>query len=178
MANMFLKLGDIKGEARDVRHKGQIELDSWKWDGKGIQNNAPYNLEGKKPDDPATHTKVENISVTKWCDHASVTLAQYCALGTPIEEGVISCLKNKGENLEQQTGMLQYSAFDYLVIIMKRVMIRSIVLQVNHNDTITETVELNFEEFKIEYKGQADDDEQEAVGCNDFGFDIKNHRKT
>jgi type VI secretion system secreted protein Hcp len=41
--DMFIKIGDLKGESQDQKHKDEIDLLSWSW---GISNNGSAHTGG------------------------------------------------------------------------------------------------------------------------------------
>lgn len=175
MPNLFLQLDGITGESLDEFHENEIELIGWNWQGgkeaaESITNDAPYDIgQGKSR---SANTKVGDITVTKRCDLASVTLAQYCALGTPIPSGVITCRKYAA----LQGSGLEFVA--YLVIKLNRVMIRSVHFDIQSGEKeggeVTETVKLNFEQVEIEYLMQKNRGTPGGGVC--FAWDIGKHK--
>jgi type VI secretion system secreted protein Hcp len=65
IADMFLKLTGVTGEARDTAHKGEIEVVSWSW---GLQ--APTTLEGAAQGRAA----LSELTVVKRVDQSTPTL--------------------------------------------------------------------------------------------------------
>ena len=41
--DMFIKIGDLKGEAQDQKHKDEIDVISWSW---GISNSGSAHIGG------------------------------------------------------------------------------------------------------------------------------------
>src|SRR5579871_1890384 len=99
MATMFMALTDksgrsiiITGESLDIDHVDQIEVHDWHW---GLSNTASFSLREQK--DAAPMTAVDLLTIDKILDNASVPLLQYCAQGTHIEKGILTCRKNTGD---------------------------------------------------------------------------------
>jgi type VI secretion system secreted protein Hcp len=164
MAEMFLWLDGIDGESLDEAkpkpHTNEIEIVDWAW---GLDNKASYKLSQKEASSKVT---VNNITVTKSIDKASVTLARYCALGKHIPHGTITCRKNAGDE-----------KLEYLLIELDGVMVKSVDWKgQGHEHGVSETVALSFEEFKIKYKVQTNLGAA-AKGIIHFGFDMEKHEE-
>jgi len=151
-ADIFAKLGDIKGESLDDKHKDEVELLSWSW---GVANiGAPPAGGGQAR--PTFH----DFSFTHKIDKASPLLLQSCATGQHLKEATITRRKaGKGQQ-------------EFLVIKMNDVIITS----VNEADQGSgedgfETVTLNFAKVDVEYRPQKPDGSLDA-GVH-FKYDIK-----
>jgi len=73
-ANMFIKIGDIKGESTDKTHAGEIDVLSWSW---GMsQSGTPHTGGGG-----AGKVSVQDISVTKFFDSATPPVMLACCNG-------------------------------------------------------------------------------------------------
>jgi len=66
IADMFLKLAGVTGDARDEQHVGEIELLGWSW---GLD--APTTLTGGPPSGRST---LSELTVTKRVDQSTPTL--------------------------------------------------------------------------------------------------------
>src|SRR6266404_5780085 len=78
-SDIFAKIGDIKGESLDDKHKDEIEVLSYSW---GV----------------ATRATVHDLSFTHTIDKASPQLMQACATGTHLKEATITHRKaGKGQ---------------------------------------------------------------------------------
>jgi type VI secretion system secreted protein Hcp len=155
MANMFLKLTNIHGESRDHKHHGEIEIHDWDW---GIENAASFRLEADKA---AKQTQVDHVFVHKMFDRSSPTLMNYCAYGRQIDEAVITCRKNDGD---QQV--------EYLKIILTGVKVDGVKWAQKGEDPrgIPEIVELSFFHFKVVYEMQIQDGS--LAGKHEFEYDV------
>lgn len=138
--DMFLKLGDIKGESVDDKHAGEIDVLSWSW---GMsQSGSTHTGSGGG----AGKVSVQDISVTKFCDTASPPVMLACCNGKHYPEAKLTVRKAGEKPLE------------YLKITMKDVLVSSVSTGgSNGEDRLTENVTLNFAEFKVEYTPQKPD---------------------
>ena len=88
--DIFAKLGDIKGESLDNKHKDEIEVLSWSW---GVTN--AVTVAGRHPGQGEFQT---DLSFTHKIDKASPVLMQACATGVHIKEATITHRKaGKGQ---------------------------------------------------------------------------------
>ena len=142
MADMFLKLDGIQGESIDYEHHNGIEIVDFTW---GLTNSASYALTQQ---DAANNAKVDNVTVTKFFDKSSITLAQFCATGQHIPEGRIICRKNTGDE--------NHPKLDYLLIVLKKVMVTNVKWAGKEASPgapsgAPETVTLSFLQFHLYY---------------------------
>jgi type VI secretion system secreted protein Hcp len=158
MANMFLDLENVIGESADVDHRNKIEVYGWTW---GIGNNAPFSLRDKSDGTP--HATVENLTIEKMLDSASVTLAQFCANGTYISKGYLACKKNTGGSGDT----------DYLKIELTHIKVISVNWpgkSAAAENLVSESVILQFAHFDLSYQRQAA--EGQLYGKMNFPFDV------
>jgi type VI secretion system secreted protein Hcp len=150
---MFLKLGDIKGESKDSKHKGEIDILAWSW---GASNSGNAHTGGGAG---AGKVHIQDISVTKWLDLGSPAIMNAVCVGKHIPE-VILYVRKAGEK-----------PLEYLTITMKEVFVTSVSTGGSGGeDRLTENITLNFAKFKVQYKEQADTGG--AGASPDFSFDI------
>src|SRR5580700_1794284 len=91
-SDIFAKLGDIKGESLDDKHKDEIEVLSFSW---GV-NNAGSMASGSGGGEGKS--SFSDISFTHNYDKASPILFQACANGTHIKDATITHRKaGKGQ---------------------------------------------------------------------------------
>ncbi len=83
--DMYLKLGDIKGEASDRAHSDWIEVLSIDWGAKGTPVRAPITVQqqGAERNRPG-RVKYGDITLKKGYDASSPKLAEACANGKQI----------------------------------------------------------------------------------------------
>ena len=148
----FAKLGDIKGESLDDKHKDEIEVLSYSW---GVANQGSMAFgsgggEGK--------ANFHDLSFTHKVDKASPVLMQACATGVHLKDGTITVRKaGKGQQ-------------EFLVIKINDVIITS-VTHGGGGDGATENVSLAFAKVAVEYKPQKADGSLDA-GIH-FKYDLK-----
>jgi type VI secretion system secreted protein Hcp len=153
--DMFLKIGDIKGEARDAKHKQEIDVLSWNW---GMSQTGSMHVGGGGG---SGKVNVQNLTVTKWVDKATPTLMKYCCNGKQMKDAVLVVRKAGEKPLE------------YVTIKMENVIITSITSDVTGGeDKLTEKVILNFAKFHYEYQPQKDDGSKDG-GAIPMQWNIK-----
>ena len=151
-ADIFAKIGDIKGESVDGTHKGEIEVLSFSW---GVANAANIGGGGSG----AGRATFHDLHFTHAIDKASPKLLQACATGAHLKEATITRRK---EGKGQQ---------DYLIIKMNDIVITSVSLSDSSGGAGAENVSLAFAKIDLEYKPQKADGSLDA-GVH-FKFDIK-----
>ena len=153
--DIFAKLGDIKGESLDDKHKDEIEVLSWSW---GVTNGVSVSGTGAGQGKASFH----DLSFTHKIDKASPVLMQACATGVHLKDATITHRKaGKGQQ-------------EFLVIKMNDVIITS----VTHSDSDegrTESVSMAFAKVDLQYKPQKADGSLEA-GIH-FKYDIKGNKE-
>ena len=157
-ADIFLKLGDIKGEASDHKHKGEIEVLSWSW---GVSNAGTMSYGGGGGEGKANFS---DISFTKRTDKASPVLYQKCATGEHIKEAT---LFNRKAGKEQH---------EYLVVKLNDLLITSVQTSgASGGEVIMESVSMSFAKVTFEYKAQKDDGSLDAAVI--FKYDVKQQKE-
>ncbi|EED42933.1 hypothetical cytosolic protein [Enterocytozoon bieneusi H348] len=79
--DMFLKLGDIKGESKDQVHRDEIEISKWGW---GMsQTGSMHTGSGGG----AGKVNIENLSHLRFMDKSSPNLMMGCSTGKPLPRG-------------------------------------------------------------------------------------------
>jgi len=156
-SDIFAKLGDIKGESLDDKHKDEIELLSWSW---GVTNaKAPLTGSGGGKGKATFH----DLSFTHKIDRASPLLLKGCATGQHLKEATITRRKaGKGQQ-------------EYLVIKMNDVVITSVAEEDGGGSSQVETVTLAFAKVDLEYRPQKSDGSLDA-GIH-FKYDIKANKE-
>ena len=135
---VFLKIGDIKGESVDSKHKDEIDVLAWSW-GMSHPGTIPVGGGG------AGKVSVQGISIAKFCDAATAQLIMACCSGNHFKEAMLTVRKAGEKPLE------------YLRISLKDVLITSQSTGSEGGERPTENITLNFAEFKLEYKSQKAD---------------------
>ena len=152
-ADIFAKIGDIKGESLDDKHKDEIEVLSWSW---GVSNASTGQRGGGGA---ASKASFHDLSFTHHIDKASPGLLRGCATGQHLKEATITHRKaGKGQQ-------------EYLIVKMNDVIITS----VRNGDTDAgphvESVSLAFAKVDLEYRPVKPDGSLDA-GVH-FKYDIK-----
>src|ERR1700704_7060610 len=107
-SDIFAKIGDIKGESADAKHKDEIEVLSFSW---GLTNGATIGPGGGAGAGRATF---QDLSIIHTIDKASPLLLKACATGQHLKEATITHRKaGKGQQ-------------EYLVVKMNDVIITSV----------------------------------------------------
>lgn len=136
--DMFLKLGDIKGESKDKVHGGEIDVLAWSW---GASNAGGFHTGGGGG---AGKVNVQDLSFTKYIDLASTELFLATCNGKHIPEATL-VVRKAGE-----------TPLEYLTIAMTDVLVTSYSTGGSGGeDRLTENVTLNFARVQVTYKEQA-----------------------
>jgi type VI secretion system secreted protein Hcp len=152
-ADIFAKLGDIKGESLDDKHKDEIEVLSWSWGVSNSANAATGSGAG------AGRASFNDLSFTHKIDKASPLLMQACATGVHLKDATITHRKaGKGQQ-------------EFLVIKMNDVIVTGVSHSDSGADGSMESVTLAFAKVDLEYKPQKADGTLDAAIA--FKFDLK-----
>jgi type VI secretion system secreted protein Hcp len=154
--DIFAKIGDIKGESIDDKHKDEIEVLSYSWEvsNPGSMGFGTGGGEGR--------AKFHDLSFIHRIDKASPVLMQACAIGTHYKDGTIT---------HRKAGKSQH---EYLVVKMNDIVITGVKHQRN-DDGHSETVSLAFAKVNVEYKAQKPDGSLDAGVV--FKYDILAHKE-
>lgn len=145
-AEMFIKIGDVKGEARGKGHEEEIDVAAWSW---GVQQSGSMHVGGGGG---AGKVQVQDLVITKRIDKASPVLMLHSCKGTHIPEALMSIRKAGGKQ------------DDYLTMKMEKVLVTSVTPSGSEGDDGgMEQVSLNFEKVTYEYKPQKDDGTLDAA---------------
>ncbi len=135
--DMFIKIGDLKGEARDKAHAGEIDVLAWSW---GASNSGNAHMGGGQG---AGKVNVQDLSFTKYIDKSSPDLMLYCCNGKHIPEAKL-VVRKAGE-----------TPLEYLTITMNDLIVTSVSTGGSGGeDRLTENVTLNFAKVKVDYTEQ------------------------
>jgi type VI secretion system secreted protein Hcp len=148
-SDIFAKIGDIKGESLDSKHKDEIEVLSFSW---GVTNTGAKAAGGGGGEGKATF---QDISFVHHIDKASPVLMQACATGRHVKEATIT---HRKAGKDQQ---------DYLIIKMNDIIITGVTDGDASGQAGSETVSLVFAKIDLEYKPQ------KADGSLDTGIHFK-----
>ena len=135
--DMFIKIGDIKGESTDDKHKGEIDVLSWSWGAtqSGTSGHGGGAGSGK--------VQLQDLTITHYLDKSTTALLKHCCDGTHIDQIILTVRKAGG------------TALEYLKITCKDVIVSSITTGGSGGqDRLTENVTFNFAKIKMEYTPQ------------------------
>ena len=155
-SDIFAKLGDIKGESSDAKHKDEVEVLSFSW---GVTNAGTVGSGGHG----AAKATFPDLSIVHTVDRASPALLKACATGMHLP-GVTITQRKAGK--DQQ---------DYLVIKMNDVIITGVVDGSATGQPSSETVTLAFAKIDLEYRPQKADGTLDA-GVH-FKYDLKANKE-
>ena len=156
--SIFVKIGTIKGESKDAKHKDEIEVLSWSW---GVSQSSTMTHGGAGG---TGKVSFQDLNFTHHVDKASPLLMKVCATGEHIKEATITVRK---------AGKAQQ---EYLVIKMTDVLVTSVSTIVSaEGDATSEGVALAFGKVDLEYKPQKPDGSLD-VGLH-FKYDIKANKE-
>ncbi len=146
--DMFMKIGDIKGESADKKHANEIDVLAWSW---GMSNSG------------TTHTgrgggsgkaNVQDLSFTKYVDSASHALLEACSNGKHYPKANLVVRKAGGKG----------APIEYIKIEFEEVLITSVATGGSGGeDRLTENVTVNFAKVKFEYTPQKADGTPDAT---------------
>src|SRR2546421_4666432 len=135
--DMFIKIGDLKGESRDNKHKDEIDILAWSW---GMSNSGSAHTGGGAG---AGKVNVEDLSFTKYLDKSSPDLMLACCNGKHYTDAQLIVRKAGEKPLE------------YVKITLTEVMITAVTTGGSGGeDRLTENVTLNFAQVKVDYVEQ------------------------
>src|SRR3954469_21603987 len=143
-SDIFAKIGDIKGESLDDKHKDEIEILSFSW---GVTNSASPSPGSGAGAGKATF---QDLVVVHNIDKASPDLMRACATGTRLRDATITHRKaGKGQQ-------------EFLVVKMNDVIITGVTHGGAAGQPYAETVSLAFAKVDLEYKPQKPDGSLDA----------------
>src|SRR5262245_59437425 len=135
--DMFIKIGDLKGESRDKAHKESIDVLAWSW---GISNSGSAQVGGGAG---AGKCNVQDLSFTKFIDKSSPDLMLAACNGKHFPTATLTVRKAGEKPLE------------YLIITLSELIVTSVSTGGSGGeDRLTENVTLNFAKVKVDYKEQ------------------------
>jgi type VI secretion system secreted protein Hcp len=150
---IFAKIGDIKGESVDAKHKDEIEVLSFSW---GVANSGSTGTGGGGG---AGKVTFQDLLIVHDIDNATPALLQACATGRHIPDATITHRKaGKGQQ-------------EYLIVKLNDVTITAVSHGGAEDQPYAESVSLKFAKVDLHYRKQRPDgtfDEGQH-----FKFDLK-----
>jgi type VI secretion system secreted protein Hcp len=152
--DIFAKIGDIKGESVDAKHKDEIEVLSFSW---GVANAGPT-----APGGGAGKATFQELSIVHGIDKATPALLKACATGVHIKDATITHRKaGKGQQ-------------EFLIVKLNDVTITAVSHAGAEDSPYAESVNLKFAKVDLEYKAQRPDGSLD-VGQH-FKFDLQGNK--
>jgi type VI secretion system secreted protein Hcp len=135
-SDIFVKIGDIKGESNDDKHKDWIDVLAWSW---GVSGRIPAVTPGA-----VQRSCTQPLVITKVVDKATPLLFVNTVLNNTIRDTTLSVRKQDSS-----------SSVDYLVIKFNDVFISSVKSRANkESELLTEDVTLGFTSATITFTPQ------------------------
>jgi len=154
--DIFAKIGDIKGESIDDKHKDEIEVLSFSW---GVTHDA---VMGSGSGGGEGKASFHDLSFVHKIDKASPVLMQACATGVHLKEATITHRKaGKGQH-------------EFLIVKMNEVIITGVTHGGSSDGPYSENVSMAFAKVDLGYTRQKPDGSLEA-GIH-FKYDIKGNK--
>jgi type VI secretion system secreted protein Hcp len=158
--DIFIKIGDIKGESMDTAHKDEIDVLQWGW---GMTQSGNMHAGGGGG---AGKVDIRDLSITKYVDKSSPNLMMHCSAGKHIDKVTLTVRKAGGE-----------SPVEYVVINLEEVLITSLDTGGSRgDDRLTEHVSLNFAKVSVDYQPQKADGSKDG-GPVKYGWNIRTNTK-
>ena len=136
----FLKLTDVTGESAQKGHEDQIDLASWSWgeSNSGSSSDGGGSGSGK--------VSMQDLSFSMRINKASPVLFKFCASGTHIKEGTLTCRRAGKEPRP------------YLTIKFTDCLVSSFQTGGSQGDEVPhDTVSMNFSKIEYSYTPQKAD---------------------
>ena len=157
--DMFIKIGDLKGESADSSHGGETDVLAWSW---GMSQSGTTHSGGGGG---AGKVNVQDLSFTKYVDATTADLLLACSNGKHFPEVKLT-VRKAGEN-----------PLEYIIVTMKDVLITSVSQGGSGGeDRLTENVTLNFAKVTVDYQEQGPDGKAKG-GKKNYGWDIAANKK-
>jgi type VI secretion system secreted protein Hcp len=151
--DIFAKIGDIKGESQDAKHKDEIEVLSFSW---GVSSSESSSTAAGAGAGKATF---KDLTIVHVVDKASPLLLKACATGTHLKDATITHRKaGKGQQ-------------EFLVVKLNDIIITSVSHGGSAEQSSAETVSLAFAKVDFEYFPQKADGSLDAAVV--FKYDLK-----
>ena len=149
-SDIFIKIGDIKGESQDDKHKDEVEVMSWSW---GM---TQLGTMGSGGGGGMGKVSFSDLTFMHYVDKASPNLMKMCATGEHLKEAKMT-IRKSGKTPQE-----------FLLITMSDVFITQVAPSgANGEGGMHETVSLQFSKVDLEYKPQ------KADGSLDAGIHFK-----
>ena len=149
IADMFLKVEGVTGEASDTDHKGQIDVMSWSW-----AMDAPVTMTTGAA---AGMVSVGELHIVKHVDQSSPTLMRFLRNRKPVSSAQLIVRKAGTTPLE------------YFTIDLQNVRINGLRAE-SHDSELIEHLRLGFQKMRVSYTPQGSTGAR-GGGANQFETD-------
>jgi type VI secretion system secreted protein Hcp len=136
-SDMFLKIGTIRGESTDQKHKGEIDVLAWSW---GQSAGTAETKRGKLP-----VACIQDLALVKSVDSASPDLIMMGVTGNVVPEAVLTVRKSGGDQQEA-----------FFTLKLTNVIVSSYQTggSAGDDNRLTESLALHFDSLQGEYRAQ------------------------
>jgi type VI secretion system secreted protein Hcp len=135
--DLFIKLGDIKGESKADGHVGEIEIMSWSWG--ATQSGSTRGISGST----AGKVNVQDLTFTKLVCTSTPNILNAVCVGSAFPLALLTCEKSAGNGKKP---------VQYLKIKLASAMVSSYSCGGSGgSDTHVETVTINFSAVETTY---------------------------
>jgi len=157
-SDIHLKIGDIKGESTDDKHKDEVDVETWTWGASNPGSLSPGSGSSGR-------VSFSDLSFGHRFDKASPKLWKACATGEHIRDATLTSAR-QGQGSQ-----------DFLIIKMSDVLITSVAVSEasGAGSVPMEQVTMTFGKVDLEYKPQKSDGSLDA-GVP-FKYDIRSNRE-
>jgi type VI secretion system secreted protein Hcp len=129
--DMFIKIGDLKGESRDKTHASESDVFSWSW---GMSKPAPVGGGG------AGKVWISNLNLQKSLDTSSPGLMTACAKGEHFDRAILTIRTVSDKPIE------------FYRIVLEEVVVTSVSTGgADGQDRLIESVSLAFQRVGVQY---------------------------
>jgi type VI secretion system secreted protein Hcp len=135
--DMFLKITDVKGESKDSKHSGEIQIESFSWGATQLGTSAQGSGAG------GGKVSMQDFHFVMSSNSASPTLFLFCANGKHLKEAALTCRKAGG------------TQNDFLKVTMTDVLVSSFQTGGSQSGEIPmDQISINYSKIEIDYLTQ------------------------
>jgi type VI secretion system secreted protein Hcp len=135
--DMFLKITDVKGESKDSKHSGEIEIESFSWGATQLGASSHGTGAG------AGKVSMNDFHFVMRNNTSSPTLFLFCANGKHLKDATLTCRKAGGKQE------------NYLIVKMSDVLISSYQTGGSSAGEVPmDQISLNYSKIEIDALGQ------------------------
>jgi type VI secretion system secreted protein Hcp len=129
--DMFIKIGDLQGEAQDRNHAGESDVLAWSW---GMSTPVSTFPGG------AGKVHISDLNLTKWVDTSSPKLMEACVKGSHFDRAILTIRTDTPSPIE------------FYRVVLEEVFVSSVSSGGSSGeDRLTESVSLAFARVGVQY---------------------------